>query len=196
MTIDRALMPGSKTPSPPAFQIHAWPGCQRRTSSRQTTSTDFSFRAEAHARAGSTPAAWRECQVANRLSFFLGGEVRQAGHLADRGAGRLLEQHVLAGKQGLPREVVPDLRRGANRHRVDLRMGRQHGVDGRIGGRSLQLAVGTGGGGDLEVRIGPQHRGVLVLDDLADADDGDPDGAHEAAFLRARARPAWRRRAP
>ena len=70
VTIDRALMPGSKTPSPPAFQIHAWPGCQRRTSSRQTTSTDFSFRAEAHARAGSTPAAWRECQVANRLSFF------------------------------------------------------------------------------------------------------------------------------
>ncbi len=28
--IDRALMPGSKTPKPPAVQIHFWPGCQRR----------------------------------------------------------------------------------------------------------------------------------------------------------------------
>ncbi|MNF06869.1 hypothetical protein D3C80_2069140 [compost metagenome] len=35
VTIDSALMPGSKMPRPPAAQIHSWFGCQWRTSSFQ-----------------------------------------------------------------------------------------------------------------------------------------------------------------
>ena len=31
LTIERALIPGSKMPKPPGSQIHSCPGCQRRT---------------------------------------------------------------------------------------------------------------------------------------------------------------------
>ena len=37
VTIDSALMQGSKTPKPPARKIHAWPGCHFRTSSFHST---------------------------------------------------------------------------------------------------------------------------------------------------------------
>jgi len=39
VTIEKALMPGSKTPKPPGSQIHSWPGCQWRTSSFQFTNS-------------------------------------------------------------------------------------------------------------------------------------------------------------
>jgi hypothetical protein len=68
--IDKALMPGSKTPRPPGCQIHSWFGCQRRTSSFHCTFTAVISCPASHARAGSTPGAQRECHDANRLQLF------------------------------------------------------------------------------------------------------------------------------
>ncbi len=65
--MDRALMPGSNTPRPPGAKIQSCPGCQTRTSSRHSMWTRRMVLSASHARAGSTPAAWRECQVANRV---------------------------------------------------------------------------------------------------------------------------------
>ena len=68
VAMDKALMPGSKTPSPPGSQIQSWPGCQRRTSSFQTIRTFVARRAESHSLAGSTAGEKRECQVAKRVT--------------------------------------------------------------------------------------------------------------------------------
>ena len=57
-------MPGSNTPKPPACQIQAWLGCQRRTSSFQTISTERGVRPASQALASATAGAKRECQVA------------------------------------------------------------------------------------------------------------------------------------
>jgi hypothetical protein len=54
VTIDRALMPGSNTPKPPARQIQSWFGCQRRTSSFQLMEADLIFVVARKARAAST----------------------------------------------------------------------------------------------------------------------------------------------
>ena len=62
--IDRALMPGSKTPRPPACQIQVWPGCHLRTSSFQVTTRLLSLLPASQAFAGATMAASRECQLA------------------------------------------------------------------------------------------------------------------------------------
>ena len=63
VSTDSALMPGSNTPMP-GSQIHAWPGCQTRTSSFQWQVTRVMRLSSSQRRAGSTPAASRECQVA------------------------------------------------------------------------------------------------------------------------------------
>ena len=39
--IESALIPGSKTPKPPAARIQSWPGCQRRMSSFQVAMSRF-----------------------------------------------------------------------------------------------------------------------------------------------------------
>ena len=66
--IERALIPGSKTPKPPGCHIQAWFGCQWRTSSFQTIATLRTPCAASHAFARATPGAKRECQVAKRTA--------------------------------------------------------------------------------------------------------------------------------
>ena len=68
VAMDRALIPGSNTPRPPACHTQSWCGCQWRTSSRQTISTLASLRPFSQSAAGATPGASRECQEANRVT--------------------------------------------------------------------------------------------------------------------------------
>ena len=64
--IDRALMPGSNTPMPPASNTQSWPGCHLRTSSRHVIWARVTRRCASHAFAPATPCAMRLCHVANR----------------------------------------------------------------------------------------------------------------------------------
>ena len=66
VTIESALMPGSKTPKPPAVQIHFWPGCQRRTSSFQVMVIAFTVSPWSRRRAWMTAGLYCECQVVKR----------------------------------------------------------------------------------------------------------------------------------
>ena len=61
-------MPGSNTPNPPAARIQSCPGCHLRTSSRQSIATERTVRCASQRRAGSTPAASRECQAVNSVT--------------------------------------------------------------------------------------------------------------------------------
>ena len=61
--IDSALMPGSRTPNPPACQIQLWPGCHLSTSSFQVTRSRRTLRVCRQRAAGATPCACCECQV-------------------------------------------------------------------------------------------------------------------------------------
>ena len=63
VTIDRALMQGSKTPKPPARKIHAWPGCHFRTSSFHSTKSFVTVLPASSRFASSTPSLYCECQV-------------------------------------------------------------------------------------------------------------------------------------
>ena len=63
VTMDKALMPGSNTPNPPASQIHRCPGCQTRTSSRQTFAAERMRLPSSQARAGPTAGAGYELTV-------------------------------------------------------------------------------------------------------------------------------------
>ena len=57
VTMDSALMPGSKTPKPPGCQIQSWLGCQRRTSSFQLIAAERIVVPARKARAASTAGA-------------------------------------------------------------------------------------------------------------------------------------------
>src|SRR5215813_9038189 len=102
--IESALMPGSNTPNPPGSQIQAWPGCQTRTSSFQMICTDEMRRGASQLRAGRD-----------------GCRFDQGIELADAGAGRLLQHHMLAGGERACRLLAPHLRRRAQHHRIDRR---------------------------------------------------------------------------
>ena len=71
---------------------------------------------------------------------------------------------------------MADLRRLAERHGVDLDTGRKHLLDIREICDAVDRCVATGGGGEEVVRVPGQGGKVLVADDLADADDAEPDG--------------------
>src|ERR1700712_2562580 len=68
VTMDKALMPGSNTPSPPACQIQLCPGCHLRTCSFQSTRTCFRVLPASHCFALKTPGAKRECQANKPLT--------------------------------------------------------------------------------------------------------------------------------
>ncbi len=72
-------------------------------------------------RAGPIAGAKRECQVANKRAACLMRRRDQRREFADRGARRLLQQHMLArGERGY-RLRMTHLRRRAQRDRIDLR---------------------------------------------------------------------------
>ena len=62
VAIESALIPGSKTPKPPASQIHSWPGCHLRTSSSHEMARREMPRPERISAAAGTAAACWECQ--------------------------------------------------------------------------------------------------------------------------------------
>ena len=117
-----------------------------------------------------------------------GGEQGAAGGLRLRhqivklrqgGGGRLLDQHMLAGAQGLHRQAVADGGRGAQRHGVQAGQGRQHlrlGAEGRHAVRGA--AVRADHGGELEQAGGGDGRDVLVAGDLSQTDEAEGGERH------------------
>ena len=191
-------MPGSKTPKPPASQIHCWPGCQCRTSSFQVTRSRLIVQ-PARAFFGLVDGLvvlgmpGREDDLAD-----LRGERLQILELAQGRGGRLFQEHALAGEQRLAGDLVADLRRRADRHRVEVReASAARGSPGRCTSRPhgesprwLDTARSSKSG------IGLDDRQMLILRDLAEADDADAVQGHGRAssILDARAK-AVRRRA-
>ena len=151
--IDRALMPGSNTPSPPACQIHSWLGCQRRTSSFQLIATAVGrFEARKVLR-GLDGRRVARMPAREQRDAFVGRQRRQILDLADGGARRLLQEHMLAGLQRRARGAVAVLRRHAQRHRVELRDGGEHFLDGLEARDAVDAGVAAGGGDELVVGV-------------------------------------------
>ncbi len=97
---------------------------------------------------------------------------RQLIQLGGGGAGRLLQEHVLAPRQRQARGLEVDLGRAADGHRIDLDRTVQQGGEGGEIGDPVDLGVAAGAGDQLEVRARGQAGNVLVAGDLANADDG------------------------
>ena len=83
---------------------------------------------------------------------------------------------MLAGFQRSARGAVAVLRRHAQRHRIELRDGGEHFLDGLKAGDAVDAGVAAGGGDELVVGVPGQRGQMLVADDLADADDADSYG--------------------
>ena len=109
----------------------------------------------------------------------LGGEEGEVGELADGRRRRLLEHDVLAGGERLAGIEMADLRRRADRDRLELRHRGIHlgGCAERRHALDLDAALGRDGG-EPECRVLRDHRKVLVLGDLAEADDADRGDGH------------------
>jgi hypothetical protein len=78
---------------------------------------------------------------------------------------------VLARRQRDLRGLIAILRRHAQRHGLDFRHGRQHRFDRREAGQTSHRVVTAGRCHQLIVGICRNGGQVLVVDDLADADD-------------------------
>ena len=91
-------------------------------------------------------------------------------------SGRLFGEDVLAGQDRRARGVVANLRRHAQRHRLDLGRGRQKRLDALEIGNAVHLPMPAGSGDELVVAVFCQGRQMLIPGDLADADNGDVDG--------------------
>ncbi len=102
---------------------------------------------------------------------FLRGERLEVLDLADRRAGRLLQEDVLAGFESRAGRLMPHLRRLAKRHGVDLDTGSQHFLDGGKIGDAVDRRVAAGGCDEAVVAVLGEGGQMLVADDLADADD-------------------------
>ena len=167
-------MPGSKTPKPPACQIHSWPGCQRRTSSFHSMKSERMRRPARRRRASSTAGLYCECQVAKMTRFLSGRVLLEVLELRDRRRRRLFEQHVLACCQGFTRDRVADRGRRADRDGVEIRHGREE-LRRRSEARHAVLrdAALAHDGGETEAWVLGDDRQVLVLRDLAEPDDRD-----------------------
>ena len=76
---------------------------------------------------------------------------------------------------------MADLRRSAERDRVERRTSFEQGLEGgKVGDALDPTGVGPDRGGQREPAIGQQRRQVLVAGDLAQSDDRDPDGGRAA----------------
>src|SRR5690606_36765976 len=105
------------------------------------------------------------------LLFAIGDEVLELG---DRRRRRLFQQHVLAGVDRLAHIGVAHSGRGADGDQLDLGH-RPVELRRRLEHRHVAMPDAAGGdaGRQREVPALLDHRQVLVLRDLADADDGD-----------------------
>ena len=99
--------------------------------------------------------------------------------LRQRRAGGLFQKDVDALGQGLRRQIIADLRRRAERHRVDRRtFGQQRIEAGQMRHPRQPGIMRADGRGQAEGIIAPDRRHMLVARDLADADDRDTDRVH------------------
>ena len=97
--------------------------------------------------------------------------------LAHRRARRLFHEHMLAGQKRGARGVVPELRRHAQRYRVEVRHGAEHRFYAGEIGNAVHLAVPACRRRKAVIRVLCQRRQMLVAHDLADADDAECDQA-------------------
>lgn len=102
----------------------------------------------------------------------------EIGHFAQRRAGRLFQEDVLAGDERLIGCLVAVLRRHAERNGIDRGLGVEHRLDRRIALDAFDCAVAACRGDEREIRVLGDGGKVLVADDLADADDGENDRRH------------------
>ena len=107
---------------------------------------------------------------------FGGGERFQILDLADGRAWRLFQKNMLAGFERGACSPVADLRRHAERYCIDLPDRIEHVLDGLEVADALDRCVRARRGDKLVVLVSGKRRKMLVADDLADADDGEPDG--------------------
>ena len=191
--IERALMPGSKTPKPPGCQIQACPGCQRRTSSFQTM-CDRADGAAGEPRLGrrrpqgrSASARWRRGTAPRARAA-----ATIALDLAERRGGRLLEQHVAAGRERLQRHRGARARRHAERDRRRRALGEEavevgevrHAVDRR---RCARPPATSAKSGSAAIAGMCWSRAILPTPTMRDGKGGHqcefpPDGVAAAAL--------------
>jgi hypothetical protein len=85
--------------------------------------------------------------------------------------------HTLAQRQR--GQIVPHLRRGAERHRIDRRVAPQQLLKAAEVGHALKRRVARADrGGQFEGVIARDGRQMLVAGDLAEAHDSDTDRVH------------------
>ena len=187
-------MPGSNTPRPPAFQIHVWPGCQTRTSSFQSTRTLRDAALGQQRRAGSTPAAARECQLANKVERTAFALSTQRFHFVQRRARRFFEHHVQAVLEGFTARSRNESA-AACRSRQRRAAGTRPAVRRRLEvGHAVELLVAACTGDQLEGGVARKRGHVLIACDLADTDECDAHGCQQRSERR-RGRPRRRHRA-
>ena len=174
--MERALMPGSKTPKPPGSQIQAWPGCQRRTSSFQAMWTERTARSASQALAGATAGAKRECQVAKRPAPLARAASSIRSSSPSVAAGGFSSRTSRPASSACDRHRGARLRRHAERHGGRRAVG-EEAVDVGEVRHAVEALVARHRGDELEVGVGLDRRDVLVAGDLADADQGDGDRA-------------------
>lgn len=112
-----------------------------------------------------------------RRALFCGKRL-EVGDFAQRRAGWLFQEDVLAGDERLISGLVAVLRRHAERNGIDRRLGVEHRLDRRIAVDAFDSAMAAGRGDELEIGILGDGGEMLVADDLADADDGEIDRRH------------------
>ena len=96
---------------------------------------------------------------------------------------------MFARRQRLARDAMAHVRRRADRDRIEIR---QRGIElggGLEGGNARRAeAALADDANEPEIRVFRDHRQMLILRDLADADDGDLRRRHAASSLIARVR--------
>ncbi len=173
VTIEKALMPGSNTPKPPGSQIHSWPGCQWRTSSFQFTNRRLTVLPASNRLASSTAALYCECQVVNRMRPWpwrdrpwrrarqpSASAAFRSAHASPHRAPRARCRK--RGSGGMHSDTASSLRPLANSSAGVLKLG-----------TSLYAAARTHRCREFEILILGDAGQVLVLGNLAEADDGE-----------------------
>ena len=175
-------MPGSNTPKLPASHIHSWPGCQRRTSSFHSMRSDGVFArrgasslrrprnciANARSRRSRACRARRHARSRSLISAMVGvGGFSSSTCLPASSASRAMAWRTLGGVQ-----IATASRSGMR----GIKFGRR--AEGRHA-RLLEAALADEAG-QFEARVLGDDRQMLVLRDLADADDGDAGRLHAA----------------
>ena len=109
---------------------------------------------------------------------FFRRQLLQRLDFGKRGARRFFQEDVLACLQRFTCGFIAVLRRHAQGDGLDGRARAQHLGHALVGGHALDAVVAAGGGDQLEIGIAGNGRGMLVINDLADAGDGELDGCH------------------